>query len=62
MLGRPSFDAILLDLGLPDSRGLRTFDRALAAIQGLPIVVLTSRAEEADAGCRSRAARRARTT
>lgn len=48
-LGDCSFDALLLTLDLPDSRGLRTIDRALAEIPGLPIVVITA-AEESDLG------------
>jgi len=48
-LGESSFDAVLLNLDLPDSRGLQTIDRALAEIPGLPIVVMTA-AEEPDLG------------
>src|SRR5688572_12961982 len=44
-----SFDAVLLNLDLPDSSGLQAIDRALAAIPGLPIVVITA-AEESDLG------------
>ena len=34
-------DVVLLDLGLPDSRGLETFERAHAAAPDVPIIVLT---------------------
>jgi DNA-binding response OmpR family regulator len=40
------FDAVLLDLSLPDSHGLPTFQRLHAAIPGLPVVVLTGLADE----------------
>ena len=39
------FDAVLLDLNLPDSAGLDTIGRMLAAAPGIPIVVLTATAE-----------------
>ena len=42
---RPRFDAVLLDLNLPDSAGLDTIGRMLAAAPGIPIVVLTATAE-----------------
>jgi len=48
-LEQPKFDAVLLNLDLPDSQGLQTIDRALAEIPGLPIVVITA-AEESDLG------------
>jgi len=35
------FDAVLLDLSLPDSRGLETFSRLYGSHPGVPIVVLT---------------------
>ncbi len=35
------FDAVLLDLSLPDSHGLETVRRAAAAAEGVPVVVLT---------------------
>lgn len=41
------FDVLLLDLSLPDSTGRDTFVRARAAAPNLPIVVLTSVADEA---------------
>lgn len=39
--GADPFDVVLLDLFLPDSRGLDTVQRVVAAAPGLPIVVLT---------------------
>lgn len=41
------FDAVLLDLSLPDSHGLGTLVRMRAAAKGIPIVVLTSIEDEA---------------
>ena len=35
-------DAVLLDLGLPDSQGLSTFERMYAASQHVPILILTA--------------------
>ncbi len=40
------FDVVLLDLGLPDSSGLRTLETVLEWETGLPIVVLTGLAED----------------
>jgi Flp pilus assembly CpaE family ATPase len=40
------FDALLLDLSLPDSRGLETFDRVHAAAPKLPIVVMSGLDDE----------------
>jgi len=40
-LGGGTFDVLFLDLGLPDSTGLETVDRALQADMQLPIIVLT---------------------
>ena len=45
-LGRQAFDAVLLDLSLPDSTGLETVDRLSAAAPGVPIVVLTGLDDE----------------
>jgi len=41
------FDAVLLDLFLPDSRGMETVERATAAVPQAPIVVLTGSDDEA---------------
>src|SRR5215212_9504322 len=40
-LAESPFDALLLDLNLPDSRGLNTCSAAQAAAPAMPIVVLT---------------------
>jgi len=40
-------DAVLLDLSLPDSRGLESVERAHAAVPHLPILVLTGTDDEA---------------
>ncbi|MEO8494460.1 MAG: Glu/Leu/Phe/Val dehydrogenase dimerization domain-containing protein [Planctomycetota bacterium] len=40
-LNNGEFDAILLDLALPDSEGLETFYRVRDAARGIPIVVLS---------------------
>jgi len=36
-----SFDILLLDLGLPESRGLETLEEVLAHADGIPVIVLT---------------------
>jgi pilus assembly protein CpaE len=41
------FDVLLLDLSLPDSQGLHTFDQAHEAAGSLPILVLTGLDDEA---------------
>jgi signal transduction histidine kinase len=41
------FDAVLLDLALPDSFGLETFDRLSEIANAIPIVVLTSHDDDA---------------
>jgi signal transduction histidine kinase len=43
-------DVVLLDLSLPDSRGLETFDRVHAHAPDIPIIVLTGLDDEAMAG------------
>jgi signal transduction histidine kinase len=45
-LAEHSFDAILLDLFLPDSQGLETVERILSAAPALPIIVLTGLKDE----------------
>ncbi|MBA7631359.1 Adaptive-response sensory-kinase SasA [subsurface metagenome] len=40
-LGIGGIDLVLLDLGLPDSQGLRTFDKVHAQAPAVPIVLLT---------------------
>jgi PAS domain S-box-containing protein len=44
--GSRRFDAILLDLGLPDSNGLETISRASGALPDMPIIVLTGLEDE----------------
>lgn len=46
LLGNTSFDAVLLDLSLPDSQGIETLIRLHAARPSMPIVVLTSLGDE----------------
>jgi DNA-binding NtrC family response regulator len=46
-IGDDGLDALLLDLSLPDSRGLRTLARAQQAAPHLAIVVLTGNDDEA---------------
>ncbi|RKY25019.1 MAG: hypothetical protein DRP62_02330 [Planctomycetota bacterium] len=41
-----SFDLVLLDLGLPDSRGLETVDKLHQAYPQIPVIVLTGLADE----------------
>ncbi len=45
-LAKFNFDAILLDLSLPDSQGVETVERVLSAAPSLPIIVLTGLADE----------------
>ncbi len=45
-LGEGPHDAILLDLGLPDSQGLETLDRVTACCNGAPVIVLTGLNDE----------------
>ncbi len=42
LLSRQEFDIVLLDLMLPDSRGLETLDRVRGRAPNLPVVVLTN--------------------
>ena len=46
LLSKESFGIILLDLSLPDSKGLETFVRTHAAAPNLPIVVLSGLGDE----------------
>jgi two-component system cell cycle sensor histidine kinase/response regulator CckA len=48
-LAAGGIDVVLLDLGLPDSSGLLTFDRVRADARGVPIVVLGHGDDEAPA-------------
>jgi signal transduction histidine kinase len=45
-------DAVLVDLSLPDSEGLRTLETLLAAVSDLPVVVLAGR-DDAELGLRA---------
>jgi diguanylate cyclase (GGDEF)-like protein len=45
-LTQGGIDAILLDLDLPDSQGIVTFERAYAFAPDVPIIVLTEEADE----------------
>ena len=47
LLSQDRFDVALLDLGLPDSRGLDTLRRALSRAPDIPLVVLTGLEDEA---------------
>ena len=49
-LGREPFDAVLLDLSLPDSHGLETITRLSAAVPAMPILVITGLTDEHVAG------------
>ena len=46
-LAQNDIDAILLDLNLPDSQGIETFDRLLAASSGSPILIVSGSIDEA---------------
>jgi signal transduction histidine kinase len=48
-LASDSFDAVLLDLSLPDSPALNTLSRVMAAAPHLPVVVMTGLDDEAKA-------------
>lgn len=47
LAGNERFDVVLLDLSLPDSQGLETIEKVLAASPTLPIVVFTGRDDDA---------------
>jgi len=46
LLAEGTFEVLLLDLDLPDSRGLDTLSAALGCAQGAPVVVLTGRDDD----------------
>jgi phosphoserine phosphatase RsbU/P len=46
LMDEREFDAVLLDLSLPDSQGLETFRRLRAHAPGVPVVVLTGLDDE----------------
>lgn len=46
MLSDTGFEAVLLDLGLPDSNGLQTLHKVLERFPALPVIVLTGLADE----------------
>ena len=48
-LSKSSFDAILLDLTLPDSAGVETCERMCAAAPNVPVIVLTAADDEQSA-------------
>ncbi len=48
-LSRKSYDLVLLDLGLPDSRGTDTYSRLAAAEPDVPVIVLTGHDDDATA-------------
>ena len=41
-LKKDHIDVVLMDLGLPDGRGLDTFEKAFASASHVPIIILTS--------------------
>ena len=45
-IGKQSVDLVLLDLSLPDSQGLATFEQIQKHAQGIPVVVLTGLFDE----------------
>ena len=45
-LSRAQFDVVLLDLGLPDSAGLATFETLHAAVPEMPMVILTGNTDD----------------
>lgn len=46
IIAHREFDAVILDLGLPDSQGFETFTRAIKTNPKLPIIVLTGLKDE----------------
>ncbi len=45
-LDHHQYDILLLDLGLPDSQGLETFEKAYASFPEIPVIVLSGMADE----------------
>ena len=45
-LEQQRFDVLLLDLGLPDSQGLATFDRVNGRAPMMPIIIFSGAADE----------------
>jgi PAS domain S-box-containing protein len=45
-VGREPFDVLLLDLGLPDSQGLETFDRVNRRAPTMPIIIFSGAIDE----------------
>ncbi|MBI5295672.1 MAG: PAS domain S-box protein [Chloroflexi bacterium] len=45
-LGARPYDVVLLDLGLPDSQGLETFEAAHAEFPNIPMIVLSGMSDE----------------
>ena len=45
-LAESSFDAVLLDLGLPDSHGIESYQRLRAAAPEVPVVILSGRDDD----------------
>ena len=52
LLAGENIDVVLLDLGLPDSQGLDTFEKMIAAHPQIPILVMTGR-PDSDTGLRA---------
>jgi diguanylate cyclase (GGDEF)-like protein len=46
LLRQKQFDVVLLDLGLPDSQGLKTFNTVHSAFPQIPVVVLSGSADQ----------------
>lgn len=46
MLDEVDFDVLILDLNLPDSRGIETLLRTMAKAPNIPVIVLTGHADE----------------
>src|SRR5262249_29453135 len=49
VLAHESFDAILLDLGLPDCRGIDALKRVKATVPDVPVVIFSGYRDEAQA-------------